>query len=731
MPDIEDGETVEVQGSAKDPYILRNVGGVYSCSCPAWRNQSTAIERRTCKHLRKYRGDEAETERLGGELSALKPARKPAAAKTSTVDGEAVASDVPGLLLAHPWDTLVDLTGWWMSEKLDGVRAYWDGQQFISRQGNVYMAPDWFIEDLPKDVHLDGELWSARKAFQRTVSIVRRQDKSKDWEEITFVVFDAPQVNDVFEARMAYLQQFLDELQPKYARPHAQERCQSIDHLKEELAKVESDGGEGLMMRQPGSRYEAGRSHSLLKVKTFHDAEAKVLEYLPGTGKHKGRMGALNVEMKDGTKFSIGTGFSDKERENPPPIGSIVTFRYQELSDRGVPRFPSFVRLRTDMDSLSDSPIPKTPVTASSGALKLPDMPERSADPLMVSEESLERAVEAAMKTQEALIKEAVGNVKSTPSAASKNAAPAAKSSNVVDFAAARQKKMNFAPEEEVPLRDSSKLRYFEFVEGNSSKFWAIWMNDVDVTTRYGRIGSDGQEKTKSFKDVAAASKYYDEIIEEKLGKGYEEKSGPEDDDEEDDDDFEDDDELDDDEDSDDNYDSDDGLEDEDDDDWEDDEGDDGGDEEVEDFSPDHGGKRREYSKFSDDERNAHVICYCSKCYPLPMSAPNAVAAVQVPSKAPTSTAVATVPKPTATATTTTTTGSSSQVRYFEYVDDKSNKFWSIWMTGAEVTVRYGKIGTAGQEKPKAFPSESAAKKYYDEIVEEKVGKGYVEKEQD
>ncbi len=100
------------------------------------------------------------------------------------------------------------------------------------------------------------------------------------------------------------------------------------------------------MLRQPGSRYVAGRSSTLLKVKTFHDAEATVVGHQAGTGRHKGRLGALLVRLPDGTDFAIGTGFSDRERENPPAIGATVTFRYQELSDTGVPRFPSWVGVR-------------------------------------------------------------------------------------------------------------------------------------------------------------------------------------------------------------------------------------------------------------------------------------------------------------------------------------------------------------------------------------------------
>jgi DNA ligase-1 len=335
MPDLQDGESAQVQGSARSPYILKNVGGVYSCTCPAWKNQSLPIERRTCKHLPGFRGEQAERERLG----SLAPPSPASATKDTTT--------VPKLLLAHPWDNDADLTGWWLSEKLDGVRAWWDGQRFLSRQGNVYHAPAWFTAGLPS-VPLDGELWLDRKAFQRTVSIVRRHDQSDHWKQISFVAFDAPAVTGPFEARQALLQEMFRETFVPYARVLQQERCQGIGHLQTELARVESLGGEGLMLRQPGSHYEVGRSTTLLKVKTFHDAEGRVVEHLPGRGRHAGRLGAVVVELPNGLTFSVGTGFTDAQRQVPPPIGTIVTYRYQELTDRGVPRFPSFVRLRSD-----------------------------------------------------------------------------------------------------------------------------------------------------------------------------------------------------------------------------------------------------------------------------------------------------------------------------------------------------------------------------------------------
>jgi DNA ligase-1 len=336
MPDLKDGESIEMQGSGSKPYVLKNVGGVYSCTCPAWCNQSLAIEKRTCKHLRKLRGDAAEEERVGGAA--------PVRAKEPSDKAEG-----PPLLLAESWDGVSNLAGWWMSEKLDGVRAYWTGKGFLSRQGNVYHAPDWFTAGLP-DVPLDGELWLGRKMFQRAVSIVRRQDKSDHWKEIRFLVFDAPALDQEFEARIDFVRKTIEKHRPAHAQPHAHELCKDIDHLRKELSRLESLGGEGLMLRQPGSKYAVGRSTTLLKVKTFHDADARVVGHEGGAGRHKGRLGALLVEMADGTRFAVGTGFSDAERSNPPTIGSTITFRYQELSDAGVPRFPSFVGIRKDVN---------------------------------------------------------------------------------------------------------------------------------------------------------------------------------------------------------------------------------------------------------------------------------------------------------------------------------------------------------------------------------------------
>ncbi len=336
MAHLFDGRSVEVQGSAARPYLLKNTGGVFSCSCPAWRNQSVPIERRTCKHLRQLRGDDAEAARVGSPLST--PKRNVAK----------LARYLPPLLLAEKWDGISNPSGWWLSEKLDGVRAWWTGSGFYSRQGNRYFAPDWFTEGLPLEP-MDGELWIGRKQFQKTLSVVRRQDKSELWREVRFLVFDAPGHEGTFEDRMEFLRLVMDHYRPQYALAHPHLRCEGPAHLRQELRLVETLGGEGLMLRMPGSQYEHRRSPTLLKVKTFHDADAKVIAHEPGAGRHKGRLGAVLVELDNGTRFAVGSGFTDAERNSPPLIGSTITFRYQELTDAGVPRFPTFVRIRGDL----------------------------------------------------------------------------------------------------------------------------------------------------------------------------------------------------------------------------------------------------------------------------------------------------------------------------------------------------------------------------------------------
>lgn len=248
-----------------------------------------------------------------------------------------------GVLLAKNWAGS-DPSGWWMSEKLDGVRAVWDCRQLRTRTGQSIHAPQWFLDALPSGEPLDGELWLGRGRFQETVSVAMSAAEGPEWRGVRYAAFDAPMALGGFEERLAAVRDALANLDgPAFALP--QLRCTGREHLLDELARVEHQGGEGLMLRQPGSSYERKRSGTLLKVKTFQDAEAVVVGYDGGTGRNAGVVGALVACLQDGTEFRVSSGLTDTLRRCPPAIGTVFTFKYQQLTAAGVPRFPSFYRV--------------------------------------------------------------------------------------------------------------------------------------------------------------------------------------------------------------------------------------------------------------------------------------------------------------------------------------------------------------------------------------------------
>jgi len=276
---------------------------------------------------------------LVGNLAAKE--KDPAAATPAT------ENQPPHLLLANVWNKSIDPTGWWMSEKYDGLRGYWDGQKLWSRKGNLIHAPDYFLAELPRDIALDGELWIGHGKFEETMSIVRSETPDDRWKNVRYMVFDAPQAKGIFEQRMQFLRENVSEGN-RYVKIVAQERCQGATQLLVERDRVVREGGEGLMLRQPESAYEPRRSPTLLKVKPYDDAEATVIAHEPGKGKFAGKLGALRVRTDDGREFSIGSGLTDADRESPPPVGTVVTYRFQGLTAKRLPRFPSYLRVRRD-----------------------------------------------------------------------------------------------------------------------------------------------------------------------------------------------------------------------------------------------------------------------------------------------------------------------------------------------------------------------------------------------
>lgn len=258
----------------------------------------------------------------------------------------AVSAGESPLLLAERYTGGIDVSRYWVSEKLDGVRAHWDGKQLRFRSGNVVNAPNWFIAALPPQP-LDGELWIVRGTFERLSGIVRRTvPDDAEWRELRYMIFELPGAAGSFTDRIESIRAIVAQAGVPWLQAVGQFRLPDDKALTRKLDEVVRADGEGLMLHLADAAYETGRSHALLKVTPWLDAEARVVAHLPGKGKLAGKLGALRVAMPDGRQFSLGSGFTDSQRSNPPAIGTLVTYRYRELTRKGIPRFPHFLRIR-------------------------------------------------------------------------------------------------------------------------------------------------------------------------------------------------------------------------------------------------------------------------------------------------------------------------------------------------------------------------------------------------
>jgi DNA ligase-1 len=299
-----------------------------------------------------------------------------------------------------------DVSFWFMSEKLDGMRAFWDGgvtrglmevpfaneltrmaTGLWSRYGNAIAAPDWWLDKLPK-MPLDGELYLGRGRFQELVSITKRFVSFSDWAPVSYHVFDSPplhvvlgdgEINNVnfkkvfrglgnlFPSSAALkfkeVLPLLQGVQNEVVKMALQEQLpQKGFRVREKLEEVIALGGEGLMLRHPTSFWVPKRVKTLLKVKKLLDAEAKVVGYnWAKEGKLRGLMGSVICSF-NGKLFEL-SGFTDEERKLPSaelweagcavpdsinhskfPRGSWITFTYRELTNDGIPKEARYLR---------------------------------------------------------------------------------------------------------------------------------------------------------------------------------------------------------------------------------------------------------------------------------------------------------------------------------------------------------------------------------------------------
>ena len=251
-----------------------------------------------------------------------------------------VWAEKPHLLLLKTYKDQ-NISGWVMSEKLDGVRAYWDGKNLISRGGKIIHAPKWFTKAYPPFA-IDGELWSKRGDFENISSIVRDKMPSEGWKQIKHYIFEVPHTQGGLYTRLAKAKPYESDV----IKILPQIAIKNKAHLEQFLKEIEAQKGEGVVVRDPNAPYIASRTSKALKVKSFTDAECRVVGYSQGKGKYEGMVGAIVCRLENGIIFKIGSGLSDEERKTPPAIGTLVTFTYQSFTKYGKPRFAVFLRVR-------------------------------------------------------------------------------------------------------------------------------------------------------------------------------------------------------------------------------------------------------------------------------------------------------------------------------------------------------------------------------------------------
>lgn len=276
---------------------------------------------------------------------ALQPCSMLLAAEHAPLSVEAPPL-LPPLLLAQNYSDKFDPGAYLVSEKLDGVRAFWDGKNLRFRSGRIIHAPAWFTAAFPSHA-LDGELWMGRRQFERLSAAVRRQQpRDAEWKKISYQLYELPDGAGDFSARLLSLETSVAQANLGWLQVLPQSRVADKAALIAKLNQIVHGGGEGLMLHRADAPWQTGRSEVLLKLKPQLDAEALVIAHESGQGKYQGMLGALMVETADGQRFRLGTGFSDAQRRNPPAINSTVTYRYRDLSSTGLPKFASFLRVR-------------------------------------------------------------------------------------------------------------------------------------------------------------------------------------------------------------------------------------------------------------------------------------------------------------------------------------------------------------------------------------------------
>lgn len=248
-----------------------------------------------------------------------------------------------------------NLNEYLMSEKLDGVRGIWNGHTLTTRKNYIIKTPEFFTKDFPPFM-LDGELWIKRNDFDTISSLIRKNSIDEDiWKQVSYNVFDVPQACEDFhikecnlENRLMVLKQYLQRNPQTYIKIIPQISVENKEKLENFYQQIIKNKGEGIVIRKNDTPYERKRSIYAMKLKPYEDAECEIIGYTQGKGKYKGKIGAVLCKMLDNKAqiIKIGSGLKDKDRKNPPPIGTIITYKFNGLTKNKLPRFPVFLRIR-------------------------------------------------------------------------------------------------------------------------------------------------------------------------------------------------------------------------------------------------------------------------------------------------------------------------------------------------------------------------------------------------
>lgn len=247
-----------------------------------------------------------------------------------------------------------NLINYAVSEKFDGIRALWDGQNMFSKSGKILAIPPCFSDKLSplglkNGDFVEGELWIDYGAFDEISSVILRKNPTcTDFERVKYLIFNAHlgESSD-FLANLSQVKGILDSqnlTQDRCIQVITQHRFATQKELSDFFNTVIAKGGEGVIVRD---------SRVAFKLKPQNDAECKIVDYSRGKGRIRGKVGAIicesladkNSGIEKGVIFRIGSGLSDKMRENPPKIGTIITYKFSGISKNGIPKHTRFLRI--------------------------------------------------------------------------------------------------------------------------------------------------------------------------------------------------------------------------------------------------------------------------------------------------------------------------------------------------------------------------------------------------